>query len=416
MSELFRREAISAAEDHFSRPVAPLGIPTRVVTALLVTIFAVACLFLATGTYARKETVAGRVVSEAFTSEIYVPRQGVVDTVVVQEGQFVRARDVIATLKTDETLRTGSRLAEEVIESLGDQVRAVADESTADLERLESQRRQSAGRASSLERKRRMLMDEQGLEVRRVELAQVTVTDLRPMFERRQISALQYRQYELALLDAQRASASLARQIREVGDEIRALGVSEVTLLAEIRAMKARQSNTRASLDQRRLTLESQQAHALISPVDGVVAALSLRPGDTVAPGQARVIIAPVDAAIRAELWVPSRSIGFVEVGKHVRLMYDAFPYQRFGFGQGYVESVSQAPFPAGQSFGGGAPFKEPMFRVLVSVVDSEVSAYGEKRRLLPGMTLSADMVLERRTFMQWLFDPIRAARLRAQG
>ena len=51
----------------------------------------------------------------------------------------------------------------------------------------------------------------------------------------------------------------------------------------------------------------------------------------------------PDGASLLAELFVPSRAIGFVEPGQRVRLMVDAFPYQRFGTLGGRVETVSQA-------------------------------------------------------------------------
>ena len=47
--------------------------------------------------------------------------------------------------------------------------------------------------------------------------------------------------------------------------------------------------------------------------------------------------LTPRGGALRAELYVPSRAIGFVKSGQRVRLLYDAFPYQKFGPAWGEV-------------------------------------------------------------------------------
>ena len=59
--------------------------------------------------------------------------------------------------------------------------------------------------------------------------------------------------------------------------------------------------------------------------------------------------IVPGGAAMRAELFAPSRAIGFVQPGQEVRVMYDAFPYQRFCSFAGRVEQVSRVIIAPGE-------------------------------------------------------------------
>ena len=49
------------------------------------------------------------------------------------------------------------------------------------------------------------------------------------------------------------------------------------------------------------------------------------------------------------------------------------------------------------------------MFRIRVSLAREAMKAYGESYPLQPGMLVSADIVFDRRSLMQWLFDPIYA-------
>jgi hypothetical protein len=49
---------------------------------------------------------------------------------------------------------------------------------------------------------------------------------------------------------------------------------------------------------------------------------------------------------LQAEIYIPSRAIGFVKPGQEVRLLYDAFPYQRFGAYRGRVVAASSSKNP----------------------------------------------------------------------
>jgi membrane fusion protein len=60
-------------------------------------------------------------------------------------------------------------------------------------------------------------------------------------------------------------------------------------------------------------------------------------------------------------------------------------------------------------------PFEEPVYRVVVDPARRTVEGYGERRDLVSGMTLTADVVIERRTFLDAILDPLRAARLRTE-
>jgi membrane fusion protein len=98
--------------------------------------------------------------------------------------------------------------------------------------------------------------------------------------------------------------------------------------------------------------------------------------------------------------------------GQEVRIMYDAFPYQRFGSFPGRVEQVSRTVIAPDEV---DAPVKidTPVYRIRVALPQQVVQAYGGGAVLQPGMTLQANIVLERRSFLQWLLDPVMAVKNR---
>jgi membrane fusion protein len=52
---------------------------------------------------------------------------------------------------------------------------------------------------------------------------------------------------------------------------------------------------------------------------------------------------------------------------------------------------------------------KEPGYRVRVELSRQFVRAFGDQWQLQPGLRLKARIVLEQRSLMDWLLEPIRA-------
>ena len=112
---------------------------------------------------------------------------------------------------------------------------------------------------------------------------------------------------------------------------------------------------------------------------------------------------------------MPSRAIAFVAEGRRVRLLYDAFPYTRFGPGWGTVSGVSSAVLRP-EEVVAAVRVAEPVYRVLVALEAPVMSAYGKEVPLQSGMALTADILLESRSFLDLLLDPLLAARGRVLG
>ena len=125
---------------------------------------------------------------------------------------------------------------------------------------------------------------------------------------------------------------------------------------------------------------------------------------------QPLVSLLPTDTSLRAELFVPSRSIGFITTGQAVAMRYQAFPYQRFGSYTGRVAEISRTLILPGETI---VPFAlpEPAYRVIVELDGQAVRAYGRQYPLQSGMQLDANIELDRRRLYQWVLDPLYSVR-----
>jgi membrane fusion protein len=116
--------------------------------------------------------------------------------------------------------------------------------------------------------------------------------------------------------------------------------------------------------------------------------------------------ILPEGSALHAELLVPTRAIGFVRPGQEVSLRYEAFPYERFGQYRGTVKSVGKNVWTQGEKLG-PLVIREPSYRIAVTVEQQQVQAGEQSLPLRSGMLVSADLLLEKRSLLEWLFQPI---------
>ncbi len=161
-----------------------------------------------------------------------------------------------------------------------------------------------------------------------------------------------------------------------------------------------------------RLNLEGE--YTITSSIDGRVDALLARAGQILAAGSSVVVLAPAGDELVAELFVPACAIGLVNAGETIKLQYEAFPVQHFGSQGATVETVSLtvlAPDEAGLLGTPGARSSEPVFSARARLAAQTVQADGASLPLRSGMRFSADVVIARRTLMEWLLEPLAVGR-----
>jgi len=137
---------------------------------------------------------------------------------------------------------------------------------------------------------------------------------------------------------------------------------------------------------------------------------LKARAGEQAEPGSPLAMILPADAELIAEVYLPSRAAGFVDEGQTVKLMYDAFPYQKFGLAGGQIIGVSPVALRPDE-IGVATNSPELLYKVKIQLAEQKVSAFGKAHSLGAGMELSADIVLEERRVVDWLLEPLRSIR-----
>jgi HlyD family secretion protein len=116
------------------------------------------------------------------------------------------------------------------------------------------------------------------------------------------------------------------------------------------------------------------------------------------------------DAAgsLEAEVSIAAKDIGHIRVGNAVRMKLAAYPFQRHGFLDGTLRMVSPDAFVAENASAGGADEDGGVhYKARIRLTTTRLRDVGPEFRLLPGMTLSAEILVGKRRVASYLLDPI---------
>ncbi|KPF52165.1 hypothetical protein D621_12070 [beta proteobacterium AAP51] len=403
---LFRPEAVDAQRLQWLGGVQLVRPPSLAwVTAGVVCVALALLAFLSLGQYTRKATANGVVVPDRGLIRLVPAAAGTVVERRVAEGQVVQAGEVLFVLALERPLLSPVAQAE-VRRSLDERRRSLADAALAQQALAASRRTALDRRMAALEGELSQIDLEAGLQQQRLRMAEETLARYQSLQAQQFTSAAQTQAKQEELLGLRAAAQGLARQRAalqgekaELEGERRAL-----PLLAEATLGGLERDLAQANRDAAEQNAE--QRLVVRAPQPGTVSTVLAEPGQSVSPASALATLVPQGSQLQAQLFAPSRAIGFVQPGQPVRLRFEAFPYQKFGQQPARVLQVSRTPLAASELAAlalpaSAGPGTEPLFRITVALEGEPVAV------LSAGMRLQADVMLEKRRLIEWLFEPL---------
>jgi membrane fusion protein len=406
---LFRQEAVSNRTARLEGEVIltqPLS--SRMLGYAGMAIVTVGLFFLSTATYARMESVSGWVVPEGGIIRIGARQGGIVERINVVEGDEVQANQALAQVRISSDFNSGN--AGSLLEDqLRTEAEAAAAQAAATRGQLQAEREQVSLRKIALlreldETRSGLTVLEEKAALLKINVDRATQLAAKGAFTQKGLEDARMGEL-IARQDVSQAKASILNYERQISD----LDARHRTLPLEIDAAQAQARVSQAALAQRQTEAAVRHNYIVGATVSGRVVALPVSQGQDVAAGTMIAAITPASSELEAELFVPSRAAGFIKPGQDVRLMYQAFPYQKFGSAEGTVIRVSRTVLGPDEISVPGLQLNEPVFRVKVKLERELVSAYGQDMPVQPGMLLSADVIIDRRTLLEWLLDPLYA-------
>ncbi len=131
-------------------------------------------------------------------------------------------------------------------------------------------------------------------------------------------------------------------------------------------------------------------------------------PGSVVQPGEALFKLVPLSAPLEVEVEIPGRDVARVRIGDEVRVKLASFPYQKHGWLEGRVRTISEGSFE--KQTEQGAPAIST-FRARVELIHPiELKRVQHGFRLLPGMVTDSEIKVGTRRVIEYFLYPLTDA------
>jgi membrane fusion protein len=340
---------------------------------------------------------------------VRTPQSGMISRVEVVEGEPVTKGSLLFELRSEaigarsselrglqaesqgakESLELGREKFESTRRAEADELRRLEDRIGSAKLMLELQRREAALTVDVMVRYQKL--DDLGLLSRTERIRyerQANEAELAVRLGEKELSeaeaALERRRHEHKANETERREAE-----RELLEQIEQAEIRVAPLLEDL----AQRAGSRLSI---------------LAPCSGSVLRLQVQaPGTFVQPGEVVGEVACEGDALRAHLSLPKTDLALLEPGQEVKLLFDAFPYQRHGVRYATLRWISPASVEKGD---------QHSFRALADVADKTIVVGGKPRALKAGMGGVAKIVVGRRRVIAYAFEPLRQLRESMRG
>lgn len=416
MDQLFRKEvALARSEGSLGTIVLrPPSFARAAVAAAIVVCTALAAIVVFGG-YTRHERVEGVLLPGAGVVEVSPGQNGVVTRLHVSEGQRVTAGMPLIDISGEHESTADGETLQHVLAALT----AKRERLRADLadQRLAGELKQQGlhDRIGFLKSEIAHASTQIRLQQNRTDAAADLLHHWEAAGKSGAVSGLQLLQQKDTVLQNQAQTAELQRQKLVLDQDLSQATVELAQAPVDTRNRQNATERDISDVSAHIAESEALRSLTLRAPIDGVVGNVAAYAGQPVAVRDVVLSIVPEHRRVRAQLWLESRSIGFVRTGAPVMIRYDAFPDRRLAAQAGHVVSVSGNTLAAADvSRLVGHTVETPRYQVVAELDGPWPAASGG--RLLPGMTLSADILLGHHRFLDWILEPLRRHGAAAMG
>ena len=407
-TRLFRQEVVEFEQHRreWGGIVLLQPISTKIFSWSLTVAIAVIISFLSLAQYARKESVSGYLTPSGGTAKIFTPQVGTIRDVHVKEGEVVQSGQILLTIDTAQVSLDGQDVNTSIATNLEQQKKLLGAQVVAEEQRFASEQDRLNASIRALEVQLSRLNMALRIQGERIELAKDFVASAAQLSAKGYTAEVEVKRRQQIVLEQEQTLNALyqdqsARQSQLT--EARFTLVQLPTLMAQkVQSLR----NDLSAVEQRIAEINSRRAYVIRSPVAGIVSTLQATTGQATDPRRLQLEIVPANSILQAELFIPTRAVGLVQAGQEVRLLYEAFPYQKFGTYTGKIVKLSQTVL-RGTDAAGPVDLKEPSYKATVALARTTVDAGTKTVPLQADMLLSATIILEKRSILAWLFDPL---------
>jgi hemolysin D len=420
-------EFLPAALEVMETPASPAG---RAIAWSIMAFFVGGLAWASVGTIDVVAVAPGKVVPTGRSKVVQPMETGIVKAIHVEDGQAVKAGDVLVELDPTSTAADRERLTAELMTARVEVTRlraALTDKPEQAFEppagadallvrtsrallvsQVEEYRAKLAGLEQEVARKR---ADRAGLEANVVRIERTLPLAREQARARTELAERGYYS-RLAALDAQQKAIEQEQGLQALRHS-REENAASIASLERQRAQAAAEYQKNVLLQladaERRIAatsqdlLKAEQRHDLqtiAAPIDGVVQQLAIHTvGGVVTPAQPLLVIVPRDGVLEVEAMILNRDIGFIEPGQDAKIKLETFLFTKYGTLPGSVLSISR---DAVQEQGGSL-----VYPARIALARTAIDIDGRSAALGAGMAVTVEIKTDSRRLIEYLLSPI---------
>ncbi|MCC2617958.1 HlyD family efflux transporter periplasmic adaptor subunit [Aestuariibacter halophilus] len=408
---LFRKEAVSHQSERLTGAIIlaqPLSIKLTVSIVAAIAIAIVA--FLINAEYSRKETVRGFLMPNGGVIKSFATQGGTVDSLFVSEGDKVEKGQPLATMVVHKNSADGKSLSGKLQGELISQL-ALIDEEIKQYKTIQvEENRNLENKVIALNSEKLALERQLILANEKLALLLAQQEDVERLNSSGYVSKYEKENQKKSLLEAQQEKQNIARLLLQQNNQINQAVFDKANLPQQYTLRINSLLREKSAIENQLAQVQNSHRYTIAASHAGTVTGIQVVEGETLSPSKAQskplLHILPEGSELVAELLLPTRSAGFIAKGQISRLRFDAFPYQRFGFIESEIVRIDRALITPNE-VQLPIPFQEAVYRLRAKLAQQKIQAYGQEFELKSGMLFEADIMLEQRTLIEWLLEPI---------
>ncbi|PQQ26981.1 hypothetical protein C6H64_17145 [Photorhabdus luminescens] len=394
---IFREEALSYKENSWLGDFS-ISVPSILPVALWISmgVLVITIVILLTN-YSQRVPAIGQVLYFPAAAESVFNQDGVISKIKVQQGDFVKKGELIATVYHD------------VVYEGGDVNITLQENAEKQIKSLKK-RKEEKGKEYDNERLR--LMDR--ISIKKQELSAIkkalsSEIKRNENLKKRLVFYQDLRNQGIAVesekIERENDYHNSISQINTLNINIERTIGEELQLVDELARSQTIEKEEIISIQQEIMRLEQQVINSsaivesrIIAPIEGIISSMKIFEGERVNTGGIAAVIVPSGAKPFVEILIPPNALPDVKVGQTVMMRVASLPWEWFGKVPGKITSISSSP----DSLSG----KNRRFRVVV-IPDAN------GRKLPTGVEVEADILTTRRPLWEWIFSPIKRSIIR---
>lgn len=402
---LFRKESLERRDQRLHGDViVHTSVKALGLLALICALVLLFILILYFTEYSRRQPAKGIIVPDKGLISLSADVSGTLSKVFIEQGEDVTKNQALIHIDTSRFSGSNRQNEKRLLDQLEKQSSAhfrridILNDTyrlkKATLKQnLDSIKNYSAGLAQTIK-----LLEE------RVSMETVIFDRYNEIYEDEIVSLLELTGQKRTMLRGKEELQSLQNQLAVNDAEISKIELEIASNDVELKERLEEQNLILLDIETRRIELEASSTTEIRAPLEGFVSAVFVNEGQQVETGSELLALVPSDSKLIAEVLVPSRSIGYVQVGQDVIIELNDFPSEKFGRVIGTVYAASESTIPERWQ----NDQNQGSYIVKITLNKDFVELNGKQFNLSPGMEVTCEIVSEKLPLWKWLVLSLR--------